>query len=214
MLYNSAITSAALALLLGTAQAAPAPAGTCTSQGVKLRIQGLKTTQYLGLQRIALGVNIAIASSSPSANAPVFYQNGAAGSKTSTVVTDIPGVYPLAISVQGPKEFDAQFPKEHNVSVNLKGATQGLVIRAADKGGLSGPAGTKGAAYMVCEREMFVGGPAPSTLQVLRVRYAGEQLPAGCVEVKLVPECAVLPALPAGSSWDHKKVVAVPCSKA
>ncbi|KAH7039923.1 uncharacterized protein B0I36DRAFT_343748 [Microdochium trichocladiopsis] len=229
MHYPSA-AAAILAVLGGVAQAAPAArtsssllrstSSTTTSRGVRLRVQdGSSTTTplYLGFQRIAQGVNIAIARPSSTsgdtsaAAAPVFYQDGA-DPASSTVKTDIPGVYPLGIAVQGPDEFDSQFPAEHNVGVNVNGATEGLSITASALSGPSGSAAAAGGSYLVCERRVFVGGPVPSTLQVVRFRYEGEAVPAGCVEVKLVPECAVLAALPEGSSWDHDEAVELQCA--
>lgn len=65
---------------------------------------------------------------------------------------------------------------------------------------------------MVCERVVRLGGAGPVKLQVVRIRYAGEDVPEGCVVVEFVPECAVLEELPEGSSWDHDHAVTLGCN--
>lgn len=66
---------------------------------------------------------------------------------------------------------------------------------------------------MVCDRDLVLGGTKTS-VRTARYVYAGETVPEDCAAVEFVAECAVLPDLPAGSSWDHDSVVEVPCSAA
>lgn len=212
MMYSTTSTSAAaaiLALITTTARAAPALAvrsSTSTSTGFRLRVQstsyGSGAVQYLTYQRLGLGFNFATVGSSSG----VFYQNGGDPS-TSTVLTDAPGVYPLGLSVSLPGEVDSV--GEHGVFVTLNGVTGGLSVNSA--GVLAGPVDAE---YLVCERDVPVGGTGPQSFEVVKVRYAGEEVPAGCEAVQFVAECAVLEELPWGSAWDHDDVVPVSCSLA
>lgn len=212
MMYSSTSASAAaavLALITTTAQAAPAlpvSSSTSTSTGFRLRVQSTSyssaAAKYLTYQRLGTGFNFATVGSSGDG---VFYQNGSDPS-TSTIVTDVPGVYPLGLSVSLPGEVDSV--GEHGVFVTLNGVTGGLSVNSA--GVLGGPVDAE---YLVCKRDV-PGSTGPQSFEVVKVRYAGEEVPTGCEAVQFVAECAVLEELPEGSAWDHDDVVPVSCSPA
>lgn len=157
-------------------------------------MQGL----YLTYQRIGQGTNIATVGTSGA----VFYINGTGSS--SEITTDIPGVYPMTLDVQGQADFDFTYPEGHNVGVNVNGGTTGLTLAPA----LTGPAaGT----FLACDRNStFPSGP--SELQQPRYLYDGEDLPSGCAEVNLTLECASFAELPPDSTWNHDAAQHVSCS--
>ncbi|KAH7041428.1 uncharacterized protein B0I36DRAFT_358599 [Microdochium trichocladiopsis] len=212
-------TIAGLAALLSSAQAVPTQHSTnanlerevaAQSKGVKLYAKGYSSADryYLNYQRISQGVNIAVVTAGKD-KAPVFWEDNIY--KTG-IFTDIPGVYPLGITVQPVTEFDSQYPAEHDVSINV-GQSSWLAL---DPGYLSGPYAPPRpdpeAQYLVCDRDVALGGAGKVPLKVVRLKYTGESVPAGCAVVEFTPECAVLEDLPAGSSWNHDHAVTLTCS--
>ncbi|KAI0878742.1 hypothetical protein GGS24DRAFT_496456 [Hypoxylon argillaceum] len=70
--------------------------------------------------------------------------------------------------------------------------------------------GRGGGSYAVCLRDVVFGGEEAAGLTA-RYVYGGESVPADCAPVEFVVECAVLPDLPAGSSWNHDSALEVAC---
>ena len=167
------------AAILGVASAAPYPAEpetfslraelTDPAKDLTPSVQGL----YLSYERVGQGVNIAVAKSDPT----VFSRKEAEGG--ATIVHDTP-VYPLSLFAQGPNDFDASYPEEHNVGLLVNDATRGLNVSPH----LTGPgAGT----YLICYRQVtFPSGPAQ--LPLPRFLHDHETIPDGCVAVNFKPE--------------------------
>ncbi|KAI8625815.1 hypothetical protein F5Y19DRAFT_479155 [Xylariaceae sp. FL1651] len=193
-----------------TATTTPSPG---TSKGFNLRVnvtdpsrdlvpsvQGL----YLSDERAGAGYSISVLQAAPAT--PAFYLNGTA--YHTTVTHDIPGVYPLSLSVAGPDAFDALYPAEHDVGAVVSGATE-LGLRAGEP--ILFPVDYDGT-YAACRRKFVLGGGLADLLTV-RYVYGGEAVPADCAPIELGVECATLNDLPAGASWNHDFAFDVPCLK-
>ena len=128
---------------------------------------------YLSFDRVQQGVNIAVTKPEPTA----YHLSDTA--EGTTIVHDTP-VYPVSLFVQGPEDFDASYPEEHNVGVLVNAATPGLDAFPA----LTGPAaGT----YLICKRQ-FTFPSGPTELLLPRFSYEGESIPDGCAAVDFMPE--------------------------
>ncbi|KAI0556097.1 hypothetical protein F4679DRAFT_521016 [Xylaria curta] len=202
--------------LIGLAAAAPAPRAEGSSKGFNLRVNVTDPTRdltpsvqnlYLADQRTGAGTAISVLV--PNAPSPSFYLNGTA--YHTTIVHDIPGVYPLSIVVSGPTQFDYFYPTEHPIGTAINGGTE-LFLRAGEPI-LFPLLGDDGGKYAACYRDFVLGG---TKAQILTARYVygNETVPEDCAPVEFVVECATLEDLPAGSSWNHDSAFEVPCVKA
>ena len=70
------------------------------------------------------------------------------------------------------------------------------------------------AEYLVCKPDFPVRDSGLQTVEVVKVRYAWEEVPAGCEAVKFAAESAVLEELPEGCLWNHDDAVPFSCSLA
>lgn len=187
--------------LLGVVNAAPAKRASSTSKGVNFLVaQSMTPGSYLSYQPVSQGINMAIVGSTP----VTFYQN--ATGIDAQVMTDIPGVYPMGLHIQHPDEYDASYPGEHAVSVNVNDVTGGIIVGEQ----LGGPPTVQGS-YMVCSREYSFTG-TPTTYRVVRYQFPGEAVPDGCTPIDFMSECATLNELPPDSDWDHDSAQTVPCA--
>ncbi|TGJ81166.1 hypothetical protein E0Z10_g7576 [Xylaria hypoxylon] len=182
------------------------------SKGFNLRVNVTDATRdlnpsvqnlYFSDQRVGPGTAISVLGPYPT----VFYLNGTA--YHTTVTHDIPSVYPLSIGISGPASYDYFYPAEHPIGTSVNGATElslrpgePILFPLADYEG--------GGSYAVCLRDFLFGG---SKTQILTARYVygNETVPADCAPVEFVVECATLPDLPDGSSWNHDSAFDVPC---
>ncbi|KAI6082139.1 hypothetical protein F4821DRAFT_247743 [Hypoxylon rubiginosum] len=164
--------------------------------------------KYLGTVHTGAGLNIAVATdyanTDPNYKFPPYYTNGTDG--YSSVQNDLGTQYPWGVQVQSPTETDYTYPKEHDVTVNVGGGTNGVGIQAWGDDLFLGGVGA--GAYAVCNR--FIGYTR-SNLTAVRFVYDGEEVPEGCVLIRFVPLCAELNDLPEGSQWTHDFVQEVNC---
>ena len=124
------------------------------------------------------------------------------------ITFDIPSVYPLSLTVAGPTEYDVLYPAEHPIGAAVSSGTE-LFLRPGEP--ILFPL-DQGGVYAVCERDVVLGGQKSSILTA-RYVYGDESVPADCAPVEFVVECAVLPDLPEGASWDHDSAFEVSCVK-
>ncbi|KAI0518142.1 hypothetical protein F5B22DRAFT_599843 [Xylaria bambusicola] len=201
------------ATLLGLTTALPTSRTTGSSKGFRLRVNVTDTTrdltpsvQNLYLSSLRTGAGTAISTLTASTPTP-SYLNGTA--YHTTVVQDIPNVYPLSLAVAGPSDYDIFYPAEHPVGAAVNGGTE-LFLRPGEP--ILFPL-DEGGVYAACERDVVLGGQKTSVLAA-RYVYGDESVPADCAPVEFVVECAVLPDLPEGSSWNHDFAFEVPCVRA
>ncbi|KAI1296335.1 hypothetical protein F5Y03DRAFT_295372 [Xylaria venustula] len=197
--------------LVSLAAALPTHSTTGTSKGFNLRVNLTDATRdltpsiqnlYLGDSRTGSGTAISVLTATPTP----FYLNGTA--YHTTVTHDIAGVYPLSIVVAGPSDYDYFYPTEHDIGTAVNGGTE-LFLRAGEPI-LFPLAGDDEGSYAVCQRNFVLGGEETSILTA-RYVYGNESVPADCAPVEFVVECAALPDLPDGSSWNHDFAFDVPC---
>ncbi|KAI0193554.1 hypothetical protein EV127DRAFT_423575 [Xylaria flabelliformis] len=212
-MYTKALLTTTLISLVA---AAPAPRAEGSSKGFNLRVNLTDPTRdltpsaqnlYLSDQRTGAGTAISVLG--PLAPSPAFYLNGTA--YHTTIIHDIPSVYPLSIVVSGPTEYDHFYPTEHPIGTAINGGTE-LFLRAGEPI-LFPLLGDDGGRYAACYRDFVFGG---SKTQILTARYVygNETVPDDCAPVEFVVECATLEDLPAGSSWNHDSAFDVPCVRA
>ncbi|KAI1406035.1 hypothetical protein F4819DRAFT_322698 [Hypoxylon fuscum] len=163
--------------------------------------------QYLSGVHTGAGQNIAVVGphSDPSYSYPPYYTNGTAADGYTDVLNDLGTSYPWGVQVADAASTDATYAGEHDVALNAGGGTDGVGIAAWGDERFLG--GTAPGIYAVCERFLYTH----DNLTVVRFVYDGEVLPQGCVGIHFVPICAELPALPAGSEWNHDFVQEVDC---
>jgi hypothetical protein len=152
--------------------------------------------------------NLAIAQQKPSA---VFYEQEYHSGTSSTwkAYTDNERWFRLSFKAQYLDEFDPDYPAEHDVFLDSDGDLALGAPAPTDPPSIWGKApGT----YLVCRREF-------QHQEVLAIRFAytvlneTENIPAGCVPVKLESRCAVLEPLASNKTWNHDEIITVPCVK-
>ncbi|KAI0017764.1 hypothetical protein F4780DRAFT_782032 [Xylariomycetidae sp. FL0641] len=199
--------------------------------------------RYLATARVSQGVEVSVlepwsatssnatTASAPPPPPPVWYLNRTSSSSSpdTNLLTDIPGVYPLALSIapafsssSSPSSSPSSSEEEHSVGAVVDGSPDAGILRLSSsasnhnstgttKPQLSGPGGgTAAGTYAACRRAVPVGGEEPELTTLVYV-YANETVPGDCAPVALVAECAELPPLPAGSQWGHQGAVTVDC---
>ncbi|KAK6218168.1 ubiquitin-specific protease doa4 [Pestalotiopsis sp. IQ-011] len=167
------------------------------------------STWWFGYQSAGLyDTNIAVAQLWPSA---VYYEQVYHSDFSSTwkAYTDHEKWFRLSFKAQSLDEFDPDYPAEHNVFVNRDGDLALGAPAPTHPPSIWGPApGT----YLVCRREFQRRG-------VLAVRFAysvlneTENIPRGCVPVKLESRCAPLDPLFSNKTWNHDEIITTPCVK-
>ncbi|KAI0422514.1 hypothetical protein F5X98DRAFT_326259 [Xylaria grammica] len=209
-LFTASLISLASALPAGH-EARTAGATVGESKGFHLRVNVLDTTRdlspsvqglYFSDQRVGAGTAISVLGASPT----VFYLNGTA--YHTTVTHDIPGVYPLSITIADAATYDVFYPAEHPIGTAVNGGTE-LFLRAGEPI-LFPLAGDDGGSYAACRRDFVFGGDKTQILTA-RYVYGNETVPSDCAPIEFVVECATLPDLPEGSSWNHDSAFEVPC---
>ncbi|KAI0799378.1 hypothetical protein GGR55DRAFT_504977 [Xylaria sp. FL0064] len=182
-----------------------------TSKGFNLRVNLTDATRdltpsvqnfYFSDLRTGSGTAISVLTSTPPTNP--FYLNGTA--YHTTVTHDIPGVYPLSIAIPPASSSDPFYPGEHPIVTAVNGGTE-LFLRAGEPI-LFPLLGDENGVYAACSRGVVLGGEMTTTARYV---YGNETVPADCAPVEFVVECAVLPDLPEGSSWNHDFAFDVPC---
>lgn len=129
---------------------------------------------------------------------PVFWANGTDAeikAGQSHVFTDLDnGMYPLG--------WDISKSPESNVASAVLVAGTGSAGVSVFDGGKDGPAYLLPEDYMACLRPApYTGELAPFILQ--RDTKDNGQLPDKCIAIKLLPECASLPDLPASATYNR-----------
>ncbi|KAH6658434.1 hypothetical protein BKA67DRAFT_214248 [Truncatella angustata] len=144
---------------------------------------------------------------------PIFYEQNIhfpGGSATWQAYTDHERWFRLSFKAQYLDEFDPVYTKEHNVFVNHDGdLALGAPAPTQPVPSVWGPApGT----WLVCQRKFRLQ-------DVLAVRFAytvlnetlTENIPHGCVPVKLESRCAPLEPLVHNKTWNHDDLNENPC---
>lgn len=155
--------------------------------------------------------NIAIAQHESS---PVFYEqevHTSTGGSTWQAYTDHEKWFRLSFKAQYLDEFDPDYPEEHNVFVNHDGD---LALGAPAPTHPPSIWGKAPGTYLVCRRKF-------KQHEVLAIRFAytvlketaADNIPEGCVPVKLESRCAVLEPLVHNKTWNHDEIITTPCVK-
>jgi len=144
----------------------------------------------------------------------IFYQNGTAeqvASGETTIINDeaMPPS-PFGMQIQGPEAFDLTYPTEHSVTVNVGLGSKVSLEEQREIRVLKNGLDVKGVGtFMACNNTVPYYQSSFWTLMYL---YPGEELAEGtCVQILLVPKCAVLGALPDGAYSSHEFAVEVKC---
>ncbi|KAI0428138.1 hypothetical protein F5Y09DRAFT_314014 [Xylaria sp. FL1042] len=204
-------TAFLITTLLSLSTAHPTRRTTSESKGFNLRVNLTDPTRdltpsvqnlYLSDLRTGAGTAISTLTTTPTP----FYLNGTA--YHTTITHDIPSVYPLSIVIPPSTSSDILYPGEHAITTAVTGATE-LFLRPGEPILFPLP-GDDGGIYAACNRDVVLGGSKTSLLTA-RYVYGNETVPADCAPVEFVVECAVLPDLPEGSSWNHDFAFDVPC---
>jgi len=164
------------------------------------------------------GFNVAVLYPAGS-NGSIFYQNGTAAevaAGTTTLINDeATPLTPFGLSIQSPAQFDTTYPTEHAIFINAGRGTRVTLVNgnrgypivhngldtSTDKGQGRGT-------FAACDNTVPYYQKKFVTLMYV---YGGEKVPEGCAPVVLVPQCAVLAALPEGSYASHEFANEVGC---
>ncbi|KAK0655623.1 hypothetical protein B0T16DRAFT_301215, partial [Cercophora newfieldiana] len=159
------------------------------------------------------GFNVAVLYPSNSSGS-IFYQNGTAeqvaSGETSIINDEATPPSPFGMQIQSAEQFDVTYPTEHSITINVGYGTK---VSFEDKNGIqvlrNGLDEEGTGSFAVCNNTVPYYHGAFWTLMYL---YPGEELAEEtCVEVMLVPKCAVLEDLPEGSYSSHEFAVDVGC---
>ncbi|KAI0456402.1 hypothetical protein F5B21DRAFT_502301 [Xylaria acuta] len=152
----------------------------------------------------------------------IFYHNGTAAEirfGQGSIVSDSGSPpFPEGIYVQGEDQFDATYPAEHNVAINVGSGTIGVSLLSFPDPYFYLTARAPGT-FVACPRtvpyynqEFIVVRFAYDTFDpdtALSVR----NVPEGCTAITLIPECDTLAELPEGSLSSHEFVENSKCYK-
>jgi hypothetical protein len=143
----------------------------------------------------------------------ILYENGTAIDISlggSTIISDSgTPPFPSSIIVQDVTQFDPRYPTQHNVQLNVGEGTKnvGLARFPEPIPALQGPAiGT----FAVCSNvlssgQAFVLTYAYATFEDANGNYLYQKnIPEGCAEIKLLPQCATINELPANAYSSHE----------
>ncbi|KAI0484712.1 hypothetical protein GGR56DRAFT_680382 [Xylariaceae sp. FL0804] len=208
---------------------------------------------YLGRARVAQGVYAGVVELRPQDDhddePDVYYLNGTtAGNSSSSsyypsaadVVTDIPGVYPLRLSVAGSGFGSGSGSDNSSSSSSVTGSGSAVSLLVAGAGTPLWVAtddvdrvpvlhdNDNNGTWAACVRATPLGGVV-ANLTTVRYFYGDgdgdggqeEAVAAGCAPLDFVVECAALDDLPANNSssssssgssaWNHDSALRVPC---
>ncbi|KAI1361261.1 hypothetical protein F5Y08DRAFT_315227 [Xylaria arbuscula] len=168
--------------------------------------------------------NIAVAQR---ALGPIFYEQEVrfpdTGSSTWAAYTDASRYFRLSWKAQYLDEFDADYPLEHSVFLNNNNNNNRDVDLALGAPAPTSPPSIWGRApgtYLVCRRTYeHIKDDVLAVRFAYAYAYAGvnetepENIPAGCVPVKLESRCAALQPLVHNRTWNHEGIIDVPCVK-
>ncbi|KAK9415474.1 hypothetical protein SUNI508_10498 [Seiridium unicorne] len=144
-------------------------------------------------------------SSSQQSPCAVYYEQEY--STTWKAYTDHERRFRLSFDAQYLEEFEPDYPAEHNVFVNRDGD---LALGAPAPTSPPSIWGEAPGTHLVCERKSQQN-------DVLAIRFAysvwTENIPSGCVPVKLESRCASLEPLYQNKTWNHDNIIEVPCVK-
>ncbi|GAW23417.1 hypothetical protein ANO14919_129760 [Xylariales sp. No.14919] len=143
----------------------------------------------------------------------IFYHNGTASEihyAQGSILSDGGSPpFPYGIYVQTADEFDATYPAEHDVTINVGSGTIGVSLLAFPDPYFYVTAHAQGT-FVACPRTVPYYG---AEFTVVRFAYDTfdnataqfeRNVPAGCTAITLIPECDVLPDLPEGSLSSHQ----------
>ncbi|KAK1757298.1 hypothetical protein QBC47DRAFT_411421 [Echria macrotheca] len=160
--------------------------------------------------------NVAVLTA-PSTKSPgrVFYENGTAeqvASGETTIITDgASPPAPFGVTIQGPRQFDQTYPKEHSIYVNAgPGSFASIGGSAAWYPTLRNWQDEGAGTFAACNNMVPYYGDTNRFITVQYV-YGGEEVPTDCVPVTLVAQCADLDELPADAWASHQFAVEVRC---
>ncbi|KAK0632483.1 hypothetical protein B0T14DRAFT_490837 [Immersiella caudata] len=202
----------------------PPPPSLSTSKGFTLVAKVLPSSgssplaplvdsRVLIAAHVGAGFNVAVLYPRNYTNAAIFYQNGTpeqvSSGQTMLINDEATPPSPFPMSIQGPDVFDRTYLTQHSVLVNVVNSSavsfeerNGVQVL---KNGLD-PVGE--GTFAVCNNTVPYYRSAFWTLMYV---YGGEELAEECVEVVMVPKCAVLADLPEGSFSSHEFAVEVKC---
>ncbi|KAI0860356.1 hypothetical protein F4860DRAFT_479583 [Xylaria cubensis] len=165
------------------------------------------------------GFNDAVLTSESS---QIFYHNGTAAEirfGEGSILSDGGSPpFPFGIYVQGEDQFDATYPAEHDVTINVGSGTIGVSLLAFPDPYFYLTAHATGT-FVACPRTVPYYN---QTFNVVRFAYDTfdpdtalpvHNVPEGCTAITLIPECDTLPELPEGSLSSHEYAADSKCYK-
>ncbi|KAI1372772.1 hypothetical protein F4677DRAFT_449029 [Hypoxylon crocopeplum] len=217
------ITAALFTALLGTASvvsAAPSPA-TGVSKGFKLVAHIISADKTLSVPiqgallegaHVGAGLNTAILNTTSPGQ--IFYQNGTAeevSSGKSSILSD-GGTPPFPFGVRVTLN-SSDLIEPVALAINGDIGTPGVTLTTPVLG--PGELKYEKASFIACDETIAYYGPSWHFAVVKAFEAYPEPaiIPENCVQISLVPQCASLPDLPAGSQSSHEFAHDVRCSK-
>ncbi|KAK4451541.1 hypothetical protein QBC34DRAFT_401284 [Podospora aff. communis PSN243] len=173
----------------------------------------LVDSRILIAAHVGAGFNVAVLYPQNYTNGAVFYQAGTpeevASGRTIIINDQARPLSPFPMSIQGPEEFDLTYPTQHSVLVNVVDSSHVSFEQKAGVQALKNGLDVSGeGTFAVCNNTVPY---YRSVFWTLMYVYGDEELAEECVEVVMVPKCAVLEDLPEGSFSSHELAVEVGC---
>ncbi|KAI2629182.1 hypothetical protein GGS26DRAFT_559761 [Hypomontagnella submonticulosa] len=212
---------AAIAAVLGfTSVVSAAPSQSYgTSKGFKLVAQVTDTTKKLSvpvqgalLEGAHVGAGLDVAVLNITTSGRIFYQNGTVEevlTEKSTIATDggtPPFPFGLRVTLNA---NDTSEPTE--LAINGGVGTTGVTLTKH----IQKPGQLKygAASFIACDETLAYYGPSRhfAIVKAFEATRGAPAIPENCVPIDLVPQCATLPDLPAGSTSSHEFANNVRC---
>lgn len=168
------------------------------------------------------GAGFATAVLTPTSTGRTFYVNGTASQvqfgETSILTDGGTPPFPDGWTVQNATQFDPNYPAEHTVYINAGAGTPNIGLhRFPDP--IPDVYGTSSGTYVACNNTIPYTGAQVVTIQYAYATFINasgafdyeKNIPQGCVEIALLPQCTPINTLPPGSLSSHAFAVEVDC---
>ena len=180
------------------------------------------SSQHPGSKRAIAVAQRGLGGHAPRRAAPVFYEQleRVGDGETWRSWTDAAaGRRRLTFDIQYLDEFEPRYPAEHGVYLTSAAAEEGDYAVGAAPTRPPQMWGLAPGTFLVCAGRRIDGEGAGAQAEVLAIRFAytvlnetaPARLPRGCVPVRLEARCAPLDPPVRNSTWDHERLLEVPC---